>query len=298
MGAALFCVAGTAASTSASGPQALAPDTAPDPEPATIPASALDRDDPGIARIVTAMTDASTWGHPDLFGEFTGMKLYAAGHYEGALKYFRYGARYADKLSQLSIGLMYENGQGVQQDHVAACAWLALAAERKYPSFVATRDRVCETLTPAQHDQAVAVLDKLMPEYGDTVAKRRMTVELNLAKMEMTGSRLGFNSGVSQYVGSTVTGPGGAIGPALISNCGGPTLYIGGVDIPKAGCGSNHFYSPTMWNPQKYFAARDAQWRGIVTVGAMRDLNASPSGTKAKQSKGATQPAPAASSGH
>jgi hypothetical protein len=299
MGAMLLCVPGTAASARASVPQALAPDAAPNPEPATTPASSLDRNDPVVARTVTAMTDASTWGHPDLFGEFTGMKLYAAGNYKGALKYFGYGARYADKLSQLSIGLMYENGQGVQQDHVAACAWLALASERNYPSFVATRDRVCKALTPAQHDQAVAVLDKLMPEYGDAVAKRRMTVELNLTKMEMTGSRLGFNSGVSQYVGSMEFGNGGApIGPMLVSNCGGPTLYIGGVGIPKAGCGSSQFFNATLWNPQKYFAARDAQWRGTVTVGTMKDLDAPRSSTKASRSKDAPPPASAATEGH
>lgn len=136
------------------------------------------------------MNNASTWGHPDLFGEYSGMSLYSEGHYKAALKYFKYGARYADKLSQLSIGLMYENGQGVEKDPVTACAWLALAAGRKFPSFIATRNRVCEALTPAQHDQAVAVLEKLMPEYGDAVAKPRMVRALDMAKTEGTGSRL------------------------------------------------------------------------------------------------------------
>lgn len=132
-------------------------------------------------RVLTAMDNASTWGHPDLFGEFAGMRHFSEGDYKGAMKYFKIGARYADKLSQLSIGLMYENGNGVEKDPVTACAWLAMAAERKYPSFVQTRDRVCLGLTPAQHDRAVAVLQKLMPEYGDAVAKRRMTLALREA---------------------------------------------------------------------------------------------------------------------
>src|SRR5690348_10313615 len=114
--------------------------------------------------VLRAMNNASTWGHPDLFGEFAGMRRYAGQDYAGALKYFRYGARYADKLSQLSIGLMYDNGEGVAKDPATACAWLALSSERKYPSFVETRDRVCKMLTPAQPDHAVAELDKLMPE--------------------------------------------------------------------------------------------------------------------------------------
>lgn len=210
--------------------------------------------DPQVEKIITAMNNASTWGHPDLFGEYSGMSLYSEGHYTAALKYFKYGARYADKLSQLSIGLMYDNGQGVAKDPVTACAWLALAAERKFPSFIATRDRVCEALTPAQHDQAVAVLDKLMPEYGDAVAKPRMVHALDLAKMEATGSRLGFDSGITT-VGVT---PG----------CGGPTVG----DSPIAGCGSNDFWSPWRWDPKKYFMARDAKWRGTVTVGGLQDV--------------------------
>jgi TPR repeat protein len=210
-------------------------------------------------KVLTAMNHASTWGHPDLFGEFAGMRRFAGHDYKGALKYFKIGARYADKLSQLSIGLMYENGNGVASDPVTACAWLAMAAERKYPSFMATRDSVCKALTPAQHDQAVAVLAKLMPEYGDAVAKPRMARELELARSQMTGSRLGFDSGVNQVSAS--------------DSCGGPTIYEGGVAVPKAGCGAMNYYDPSRWDPKQYFAARDAQWRGTVTVGNMDEVH-------------------------
>lgn len=235
--------------------------------------------DPEIERVLTAMNNASTWGHPDLFGEYAGMRLYAEGHYQAAIKYFKYGARYADKLSQLSIGLMYDNGHGVGKDPVTACAWLALAAERKYPSFIATRDRVCEALTPAQHDQAVAVLDKLLPEYGDKVAKKRMARALDMARTEGTGSRLGFDSGIY------------TAGVKL--DCGGPT--IGGA--PVAGCGSTDFWSPWRWDPKKYFAARDARWRGVVTVGALQDAHGT-SVKNAKRPAGEAQPAPASSASH
>lgn len=252
--------------------------TAPASTPPKNPVPPPPESDPDIEKIITAMNNASTWGHPDLFGEFAGMRLYSEGHYAAAIKYFKYGARYADKLSQLSIGLMYENGQGVEKDPVTACAWLALAAERKFPSFIATRDRVCEALTPAQHDQAVAVLDKLMPEYGDAVAKKRMVRALDMAKTEGTGSRLGFDSGI-QTAG-------------VNSNCGGPTVG----DAPVAGCGSTDFWSPWRWDPKKYFAARDARWRGTVTIGDLKDLNGPPSSAGAKPSTSA--PAPASSAGH
>jgi hypothetical protein len=231
--------------------------------------------DPQIERVLTAMNNASTWGHPDLFGEFAGMRLYSEGHYKAAIKYFKYGARYADKLSQLSIGLMYENGRGVEQDSVTACAWLALASERKYPSFIATRNRVCEALTPAQHDQAVAVLDKLMLEYGDAVAKKRMARALEIAKTQGTGSRLGFDSGVTT-IGVNKGG------------CGGPTV----ADAPIAGCGSTDFWSPWRWDPKKYFTARDARWRGVVTVGSVEDAH------HAANAASKAQPAAPFSAGH
>lgn len=234
-----------------------------------------------IERTITAMNNASTWGHPDLFGEFAGMRLYSEGHYKSAIKYFKYGARYADKLSQLSIGLMYENGQGVEKDPITACAWLALAAQRKYPKFVETRDRVCEALTPAQHDKAVAVLNKLLPIYGDKVAKHRMAVALRLAKMQTTGSRLGFDSGIT----TVSTNP----------NCGGPTISNGGIEVPQAGCSSTNFWSPWRWDPKKYFTARDAQWSGTVTVGSLQQQGK----TKADATEPKTgQPASASSAGH
>ncbi|HJP98950.1 MAG TPA: hypothetical protein VJ862_10340, partial [Rhodanobacteraceae bacterium] len=232
--------------------------------------------DSTVERVLTAMNNASTWGHPDLFGEFTGMRLYSEGHYKSAIKYFKYGARYADKLSQLSIGLMYENGRGVEKDPVTACAWLALASERKFPSFIATRNRVCEALTPAQHDQAVAVLDKLLPVYGDKVAKPRMAHALELAKLQGTGSRLGYDSGVTTV--------------GVNQNCGGPTVSTAGIPVPVAGCSSTNFWSPERWDPKQYFLMRDAHWRGVVTVGSLENQSQ-------KQAKGAA-PAAASSSGH
>lgn len=278
LAAAMLACAGTSA---AEAPPASAASVA-TPAIPDKPVVARPESDASIDRTLTAMNNASTWGHPDLFGEFAGMRLYSEGHYAAAIKYFKYGARYADKLSQLSIGLMYENGHGVKKDPVTACAWLALAAERKYPSFVATRDRVCEALTPAQHDQAVAVLDTLLPEYGDKVAKPRMVHALNLAKMETTGSRLGFDSGITTV----------GVNP----NCGGPTVAAGGINTPVAGCGSSDFWSPWRWDPDKYFVTRDAQWRGTVSVGKLEDVAKSAS----DKHQPAAQPAPAkaATSGH
>lgn len=243
--------------------------------------------DPDVERTLTAMHNASTWGHPDLFGEFAGMQLYSEGRYTDAIHYFKYAARYADKLSQLSIGLMYANGQGVAKDPVQACAWLALAAERKFTQFVATRDRVCEALTPAQHDAAIVALDKLLPEYGDKVAKKRMATALQLAKMQTTGSSLGFDAGVDQ---ANVGGGG---------HCGGPTVAEGGVQVPIAGCADPNFYDASRWDPKQYFAARDARWLGTVTLGALQDVGSAHQAARQTGSgKRQPQPVPASSAGH
>lgn len=214
-----------------------------------------------IDGIVAAMSDSSTWGHPDLFGEFSGMRLYSEGRYKDAMKYFRIGARYADKPSQLAIGLMYANGRGVDRDPVKACAWLALAAQRKYPNFIATRNRICDALTSAQHARAETELAGLLPVYGDKAAKPRMAFALRQARMQMTGSRTGFNYGIQNMSVSSLKGT------PPVTDCNAPTMP--GTSV--AGCGGTNFWNADRWDPQQYFAARDAQFRATVMVGKLQD---------------------------
>ncbi len=212
-----------------------------------------------IKRILDAMDEASTEGHPDLFGQFAGMRRLYKGDYKGAMKYFKLGARFADKLSQISIAMMYLHGRGVSKDPASACGWVALAAERGYPSYVNARDRICAALTPAQHDQAMALLHTLQPEFGDAIAQRRMKLQLMIAKRELTGSYLGRDSGVrTMSLGS------------FSANCGGYRLALGGVGVPPRGCGT---YDPDLFDSKKYFAARDAQGFGTVTVGPLTRVN-------------------------
>jgi TPR repeat protein len=212
--------------------------------------------DPEVQKTLRAMNDASTWYHPDLFGEYAGMQRYARRDFRGAFKYFEIGAYYADKLSQLSLGLMYLNGEGVAKDPVTAYAWLDLAAERAYPDFVATRDRVKASLTPEQLAQAEATRAKLAERYADAVAKPRMAQQLRFGMEQMTGSRTGFNFG--------------AYHAATKDNCRAGTT-IGGVAVPAAGCGGSDLYAKSHWDPQLYFASRDAQWRATVSVGELRE---------------------------
>ncbi|HEX6832711.1 MAG TPA: sel1 repeat family protein [Rudaea sp.] len=211
--------------------------------------------DPGVQKTLRAMKNASTWYHPDQFGEFTGMRYYAHHQYKDALKYFELGAFYADKMSQLSMGLMYLNGEGTAKDPVTAYAWLDLAAERDYPDFVATRDRVKSELTPEQMRKAIAVRGRLAEKYADAVAKPRMEKQLKLGQMQLTGSRTGFDYGVSQV--------------ATKPDCG-PAIVVGGEEVPSAGCGGASINSKSRWDPKEYFAARDAEYKATVSVGQLQ----------------------------
>jgi len=151
-------------------------------------------EDPEVMKTLLAMSKMSTWHHPDQWGMTAGMRAYAHRRYGDAMKYFEVGAQYADKLSQLSIGLMYKNGEGVAKDPVMAYAWMDLACERGYPQFVATRDELKETLTPAQLARAESQRTQLAKRYADEVAQPRMVFELKQAIMQMTGSLAGYDA--------------------------------------------------------------------------------------------------------
>lgn len=207
--------------------------------------------------LIDGMRDASTWGHPDQFGQYQGMAAYAAGRYAAAMRLFEIGARYADKVSQLSIGLMYLNGQGVARDPIKAWAWTALSAERGYPRFEATRDGIWQTLSAPQREQAKAERDALAKTYDDAHAKPRMIAELRYYRSQLTGSRTGFDPGVDHVaVGTAGTG----------ANC----LRAAKVGLRGVGCGSGDMYADEQWDPTLYFQTRDAQYKGTVTIGALQ----------------------------
>ncbi|MDO1529143.1 sel1 repeat family protein [Fulvimonas sp. R45] len=225
--------------------------------PAAAQVSPASMHDAASQKVLAAIEHTPTAGHPDLYGEFAGMQHLASGDYKAAMKYFLIGASYADKLSQLSIGLMYLNGQGVKKDPVTAFAWIAIAAERKYPRFLATRDAVWAGLDAQQREQAKALIERLYPEYGDLTAQPRMAKRLRWERTELTGSYLGEQIGPM----ASLT-PGEFTGTGAQPPCGAAT--IGGV--PITGCG-NLADVQWYWDPKDYFKARDAEWSGTVTVG-------------------------------
>jgi hypothetical protein len=135
-------------------------------------------------------------------------------------------------------------------------------------------------LSTAQHDRAMAQLVNLQHTYGDDIAKQRMKLALLDAKKGLTGSHTGFDFGV-RTVAAT-----GLDAMKMKTDCTGLSLFLGGVEVPRKGCGT---YDPALLNPRKYFAARDAQWYGTVTIGTLRKVSAPNTGTGAGI-PGATKP--------
>ncbi|PZQ09802.1 MAG: sel1 repeat family protein [Rhodanobacter denitrificans] len=222
-------------------------------------------------------------GYSDVMGFSQGLAAHARGRYASAMKFFLIGARYADKPSQLSIGLMYLNGEGVARDPATAWAWMDLAAERAYPDFVTTRDRVAAQLTPEQRERAEQIRADLAAEYGDAVAKRRVAGELGSVRLNTTGSRTGYDDLSVRSAGSTASNGGGNC-----MNIGG--IVIGNIVIGESGCGQAvrglNDVNPT--DPKAYFALRDAQWKGTATVGPLQPLDQAPPAEQAKRA----EPAP------
>jgi hypothetical protein len=213
--------------------------------------------------VLRAMDNASVSGHPDQEGEFQGILHYAKRDYAGAMKYFLDGARYADKLSQLCIGLMYLNGNGVRKDPVMAYAWFAIAAERKYPRFVVTRDQTWAQLNNDQRIQATAMAQKLSMEYGDAVAKPRMVAQLRQDMLQGTQSHIGYDDGrVQSYK------PGRPYGTDDTTSC--AVSSIG--SAPISGC--NNIFAGDPLKSNQYFQTRDAEWQGTVTVGPIQNAAA------------------------
>ncbi|MBD8873944.1 sel1 repeat family protein [Rhodanobacter sp. DHB23] len=201
-----------------------------------------------------------TTGHPDLYYEFDGMHRFVVGDYRGAMHYFRLAARYADKPSQLSIGLMYLEGQGVPRSPVMAYAWVALAAERNYPQFMATRDAIWGQLDADQRRQATQQEQALYAQYGDPVAKLRLEQAMRDSLADMSAGGLRPHQDVAVY---TSTGGG---------QCAGGDAR----DCDK-------LYADWFWNPRHYFATRDAAWSGTVTVGSLQKAVPAKAGNRGQE---------------
>jgi len=232
LGAALACAAGPLAAAAPDGPP---PDPAQDP---------------------MLITGGFLQHHPDMQYRMLGMEAYKAGRFEDAMRFFRRASFFADKPSQGMVAEMYWNGQGTPRDPVQAYIWMDLAAERGYLGFLSLRERYWQALAEAERARVADEGQAVYARFGDAAAKPRYEHQLRIGFRDMTGSRVGFNRGVS----IVMPGP------------------EGGVAIP-----GSKFYDERYWNAKKYWAWQDGLWRkpkiGRVTIGEIETVSRIPETT-------------------
>jgi len=182
--------------------------------------------------------------HPDLRFRLRGLEKREAGQPEEAFRLFQRASLYADKPSQAMVAEMLWDGVGTGQDRALAYAWMDLAAERGYRTFLLLRERYWQELTPAERDRALAEGAAIYARYGDEVAEPRLATILRRERRKATGSRTGFIGALSILVP----------GPAGMETINGAA-----------------FYDERYWDPVQYRAWHDAIWMrpriGAVDVG-------------------------------
>lgn len=216
---------------------------------ASAPALADEReDDPLVVN-----SESFQRGHPDLLWRNRAATAYREKRYAEAATRFRYAALYGDKPSQAMLAMMLWNGDGIQADRVQAYAWIDLAAERGYPSFLATREKFRASLSEDERRRAADLGKELHAKYGDEYAKKRLELAMMREKIKLTGSHLGRPSGMVVRL----PGPDGRLR-----------------SIPDA-----VFWSPRYWSPQTYWTLQDRVWepsKGRVEVGPVQSVDAPP----------------------
>jgi TPR repeat protein len=84
--------------------------------------------------------------------------------YATAVRLIRPLAEQGDATAQYNLGVFYDNGLGVPQDHVRALMWLNLSAAQGKEGAATFRDLVARLMTPAQ----IAEAQKLAREWKPT----------------------------------------------------------------------------------------------------------------------------------
>jgi uncharacterized protein len=104
-----------------------------------------------------------------------GMDAYFAGRYKTAFKLLKPAAEAGNALAGYQVGVMYDVGQGVHVNKLAALAWYRIAAESDTRAQVAMAERLMEGRGIA-HDQPAAV-----SWYRKAAAQADLTALLRLA---------------------------------------------------------------------------------------------------------------------
>jgi len=86
-----------------------------------------------------------------------------------AVRLIRPLAEQGDASAQYTLGVFYDNGLGVPQDHIRSYMWFDLSAAQGRDGAAAFRDLVARRMTPGQ----IAEAQKLKREWKPTPQPRR-----------------------------------------------------------------------------------------------------------------------------
>ena len=95
--------------------------------------------------------------------------LYDTGHgvaqnHDEAVKWFRRAADQGSARAQNNLGTMYARGRGVPQEYVQAYLWFALSAAQNNPPAAHNRDVAAALMTPAQLAEAKKLVAAWKPK--------------------------------------------------------------------------------------------------------------------------------------
>lgn len=96
---------------------------------------------------------------------------YEAGDYATAIKLWRPLAEQGDARSQMVIGIMFEDGDGLVQDYVRAHMWLNLAGANGNEEARRSRDRIASQLTQSQIAAAQKLAREGWEKFGGDTAR-------------------------------------------------------------------------------------------------------------------------------
>ena len=82
------------------------------------------------------------------------LTAYGKSDFKTAAREFQKLAKQGNAKAQYILGLMYRQGQGVQQDHVQAHLWLSLAAASGEKGAIKFRDLLAAKMTASQIEEA------------------------------------------------------------------------------------------------------------------------------------------------
>lgn len=179
--------------------------------------------------------------HPDMKYRKSGWDAYERLDYLLARGEFIKSAGYGDKASQAMLAEMSWKGLGGPADRIMGYIWADLAAERGYPHFVALREKYWKALDAQQREAVSAMGAAVLQEYGDAATTDRFNQHLR-AHLR----RIKFSS-------MTVAPP----REVRIIGRNGNSIRVDG----------SKFFSPTFWDPEKYRAWQDAQWKNPPSTG-------------------------------